>query len=987
MKNRTGQWKRIFACVMVMVIGISCIMSINSHAELAEGGAKAAVEEIYVHCRASGIKWTPVMDVSDEYMKKKIDFYVNLKNNLINDVIGDSYTIVWYDKEGEALSGAPSDAGEYTVKIVLDESLAGKVKFAEGKNSFSYKISKMNLANAIIGFNGGTAPVWTGEPVMCKDYSVGNDSYTLSEDTYELQFVEGKNCIELGTGYVKLVGKGPNVYGEKELTYNISKVNLKTHSEITSFYEEIQTEFVYDKTGKKPEWEGVNDLISGVECLEYRDSNNIRLKELPSDAGTYKCYMKVTASDEIHYNSFYYMQEYTIIPRTLEADIDIEKSKVYDTADSVKSPKVTINNLVEGDDVKLSAGAVYDSKNAGKNKVITVSFTMTGRDAKNYAEPDEFTIEDGEIIPKEVTVENIVLQSYFYNGSNEVPLDEATVTDMAHWVLTAYGAVDDIALDKSEVRAFMETPDAGENKTVTFTGLKLIGEDSGNYTLVEPKSSVTVRKKEFSNGFWVEMPDYEYGTTVPKPVLLRYEGDGDVTYKYRKYGSEGEYLKWENIEPETLKPGPYEIIAEVTGTVNYDGGITRYPCKFNVNKFSPNLCGTEKYEKKYGDGSFYLDVISDGDAQLKYSVFRGDNVLSVDEDGKVTIKNAGEGVILVKSEETELYRYGNILITVSVSKIKGSCSVSIEGWEYSPDNKNFKAPVPVSETNGTDNVAYYYKLRNSGDDSYSKEIPTDAGEYTVKAVFAETENYWELTATADFEITKKNNPENMPMDGSMKIEATGSKNLLKDISLPEGWLWKEADMKLPAGGIITAEAVYMDTVNYENYSMSVEISIKAEIISLTTDYEYVIGADTKAVIKCTGELPLFMGIEIDDITVNPSCYLLEEGSTVIILRDTFLNTLSLGTHKVTLSYPAGDVETTLEVREKEKEDESKDLSAADTPNYDSTTSDSNTQKNPETGDVSITDMYILLFVLTGMISIMLLAGSQKKVKNNIDMKL
>lgn len=46
-----------------------------------------------------------------------------------------------------------------------------------------------------------------------------------------------------------------------------------------------------------------------------------------------------------------------------------------------------------------------------------------------------------------------------------------------------------------------------------------------------------------------------------------------------------------------------------------------------------------------------------------------------------------------------------------------------------------------------------------------------------------------------------------------------------------------------------------------------------------------------------------------------------------------------------------------------------------------------TQKNPETGDVSITDMYILLFVLTGMISIMLLAGSQKKVKNNIDMKL
>ena len=214
----------------------------------------------------------------------------------------------------------------------------------------------------------------------------------------------------------------------------------------------------------------------------------------------------------------------------------------------------------------------------------------------------------------------------------------------------------------------------------------------------------------------------------------------------------------------------------------------------------------------------------------------------------------------------------------------------------------------------------------------------------------------------------------------MKIEAAGSKNLLKDISLPEGWSWKEADMELPAGGIITAEAVYMDTVNYENYSMSVEISIKAEIISLATDYEYVIGEDTKAVIKCTGELSLFKGMEIDGTSVNPSCYLLEEGSTIIILQDTFLNTLSVGIHKVTLSYPAGDVETTLEIREKQKEDESMDVPSADTPNHDINTSDSNTQKNPETGDVSITDMYILIFVFAGMISIMLLAGRQGKPK-------
>lgn len=222
----------------------------------------------------------------------------------------------------------------------------------------------------------------------------------------------------------------------------------------------------------------------------------------------------------------------------------------------------------------------------------------------------------------------------------------------------------------------------------------------------------------------------------------------------------------------------------------------------------------------------------------------------------------------------------------------------------------------------------------------------------MKAVFAETENYQELTATADFEITKKNNPENMPAGGTMKIEAYGSINQLKDVSLPEGWSWKETNMELPAGGIITAEAVYMDTVNYEEYSMSVEISKKAEIIASVTDYEYVIGTDTKAVIKCTGELQLFKGMEIDDMAVNPSYYMLKEGSTIIILQDSFLNNLSVGTHKVVLSYQAGDVETILNVREKEK-----DESIAESPNH-----DGDTQKNPETGDVSIRNIYSVIYI-------------------------
>lgn len=63
------------------------------------------------------------------------------------------------------------------------------------------------------------------------------------------------------------------------------------------------------------------------------------------------------------------------------------------------------------------------------------------------------------------------------------------------------------------------------------------------------------------------------------------------------------------------------------------------------------------------------------------------------------------------------------------------------------------APVPVSDTNGINNVTYLYKVKNADDSTYTATVPADVGNYTVKATFAETTNYTEATDTADFGIT------------------------------------------------------------------------------------------------------------------------------------------------------------------------------------------------------------------------------------------
>ena len=88
-------------------------------------------------------------------------------------------------------------------------------------------------------------------------------------------------------------------------------------------------------------------------------------------------------------------------------------------------------------------------------------------------------------------------------------------------------------------------------------------------------------------------------------------------------------------------------------------------------------------------------------------------------------------------------------IKVKVNKAAGSGSVTLADWNY---GEAANSPVPSSDTNGTDNVSYEYKVKGAEDSSYTATVPIEVGEYTVKATFAETDSYTAAIATADFKI-------------------------------------------------------------------------------------------------------------------------------------------------------------------------------------------------------------------------------------------
>ncbi len=847
MRNQTGikKWKKVLAALMaVITVGSCCLAPVVAmaaqQAEPESSGTAAVtpdngsyarlprneVVQLNVHSRVGGADWTPVLDLSDAYMRTKIDFYVQYKGDLANELIGDNYAIQWICEDGTVLGGSPENAGTYTAKVVLDDSLAGIAEMA--KDTFSFTIRKLNLNYAILGLYGAVPgqPQWTGEPVLPGEPFLENSEYRLPEDSYDLVFIEGKNCTQVGTAYVKAVAKGPNVEGEKEFKYQITKAKLDREF----FQAKMATKFAYDGAAKQPLLEGDYPQVAKVEYLYYFDQWDKRMDGAPGDAGNYSSMVRLIPQDTEHYQNETWMQAFEITPKKLEADVQVIKSKVYDGWPNVESPQATATNLVEGDEVNLSATAKYEDKHAGTDKTITVSYRMSGKDAGNYLAPDEFAFTDGEIIPREIEVGNIVLQSYYYNGSREVPLDETTVTDKNHWVLAGKISTDEVEMDLSEVRAFMEDADTGTDKPVTFSGFQLVGADSGNYRLKQPETTVTIRRIEFAGAYEVQMDDYQYANAVPEPQLLRYEGDGQIAYKYREADSGQAYREWKDIGPETLKPGKYEMIAEISDTLNYEGGTTVYPTKFSVSRFSPQVTGSEKWQKTYGDEAFYLDVAQKGDGELRYQLIRGEDVVSLGADGKVTILKAGEARVYVSAEQTEFYEREGLWIDISVAKIS------------KPDNTPTKEQTKIKASSEMEKVGDISLPKGwSWKKPDAKLIP--GGVLVAEAVYEDTDNYeqcqiqMEISKEAEIMNSATDRIYTIGKDDRLVIKCTGALSEFKGVTM-DGVDVAPSNYTLQEGStILTFSGLYLNQLFVGSHTVSLAYTTGKVEMSLTVKKE------------------------------------------------------------------------------------------------------------------------------------------------------
>lgn len=112
------------------------------------------------------------------------------------------------------------------------------------------------------------------------------------------------------------------------------------------------------------------------------------------------------------------------------------------------------------------------------------------------------------------------------------------------------------------------------------------------------------------------------------------------------------------------------------------------------------------------------------------------------------------------------------------------------------------------------------------------------------------------------------------------------------------------------GGRWNATAFVIDKENMIfNFKSAEDLQILPEV----TDNTYVLGGSDGATIACSGEFKDFVDVYVDDVLVDKENYTVAEGSTILTFASKYLNTLSVGTHKVTLNYTYGSIDTQLEI--------------------------------------------------------------------------
>lgn len=295
-----------------------------------------------------------------------------------------------------------------------------------------------------------------------------------------------------------------------------------------------------------------------------------------------------------------------------------------------------------------------------------------------------------------------------------------------------------------------------------------------------------------------------------------------------------------------------------------------------------NIYAKFKIAKQQGKGSITVNDVFYGEA-IKTSVSSDtngtDNVtITYKKKGqadsyytKTVPTAAGDYIARATFAETDYYYAAVATDSFSIKKREGKGNVSVDDFVLGSKPN----PVVKSDTNGINSVTIFYKKANAADSTYSKNVPSEIGNYVVKAVFAATDSCLEAVATDTFSIAYLATPDN-------PYEISGTKG--KDS-------YYTFDVVItPLTGYLIADRLggnYVDKINISKSTPEFSVYLKKISTGEMTD------AVKVPEIKIDKVLPLFS--EFED---NETIYADE---IELIVKDDNLNKVLVNENEIPLS--------------------------------------------------------------------------------------
>ena len=454
---------------------------------------------------------------------------------------------------------------------------------------------------------------------------------------------------------------------------------------------------------------------------------------------------------------------------------------------------------------------------------------------------------------------------------------------------------------------------------------------------------------------WVYSPD---NSSANSPVpISETNGTEHITYFYKERGADDSAYTQE--VPSSA--GAYTVKAVFAETEKYKE-ITAV-ADFIISRARPVISFEKVPEELSGDAVFCLRVVAVGEAEL-FLESSDEKVAVVDkETGMIRFIGNGRVQITAGMEESRNYEAQTVVMVTTVEKVKKMAAVVLETETYQKVYGDQDFTIGVLLKMGDADIRYRSDNGNVAEvDAQGNVTIKGAGEAVITAFMEENEDYLAASDTVLVHVDKARKPESIPIDDVSNMTVSPDVDRLREIVLREGWSWENPDTGLVPGGCVSAVAVYEENANYERYEMTIPVCRAAKIAEDATDDLYVIGKDVQATIECTGALSEFRGLLVDGAAIAKSDYTVREGSTIITFIQSFLDRLAPGSHRIVLSYTAGDVETILNVREAERETDTEESNKETETgqgetdhNEEESTDQDNTDNNKENANTGNTD--------------------------------